>query len=729
MSRANSLQQTPVTRGGTPDSFSDGTASLSEPLSSDDSEDGEEEPADFGRYLDEQRERSTYVQSNRMPRTDADSLVGGESLGELYEGPHPIADINRTAAEQETQSARIHATDGSDYNHTQKVFSFSLPFGGLSNIKSNFYKQFQAFKQDSNFQLGNNNNQAREEVRVKLERQESITTVDEAIYFKHVKHADDVRIRAMKHSFAANLTDILPDFIHTNTKEKEPCESIYNDIDGNIVILGGFRGSTLRETKTNRRVWIPFKAGFRLRKASLLLGPTKEDELNASKHIYSDGILKNVGPIDICKKLIKKLSSNPKTNVKEFGYDWRLSGDLLSKQLEEFLLEIYKLTGKPTLVIAHSMGGLIAHGTMQRNPKLFRSIVYVGSPSECLNVLGPVRFGDSVLLSDKILTYETNFMMRSGFNFLPLSGRIFVNKDTNEFYDLDYFDADTWVEYNLNPLVAKARKVQELGRASSPLSDDSTMYNVSNKSLDTNSSFPRINNISSKIRNYKSMTISRKNKPNKINSVPVNTSNENDNENINNENTSQNGSSSGSGFLSLSSVWTYSNQRINDEESFSFLFTQAYNYLSESLKLAKAYMLGLEFKEDLACEYPPLAVVYGNTVPSVRGSTVRSEQDIKDGNYYEFFYGHGDGVVHQKWLMPEDKGFHFYDNNTGEGEIVGKFSSACGHVNLMTDFKAMGNALYAVWEAEKVWGAKKIKQRKKKHRFTIGELSSINENN
>ena len=98
----------------------------------------------------------------------------------------------------------------------------------------------------------------------------------------------------------------------------------------------------------------------------------------------------------------------------------------------------------------------------------------------------------------------------------------------------------------------------------------------------------------------------------------------------------------------------------------------------------------------------------------MRGSTVRDiDNDIKEGNYYEFYYGHGDGVIHQKWLMPENKGFQFYDEETGEGEIVGKFSSSCGHVNLMTDFKAMGYALSAVRQDETNLGRKESKTKTK----------------
>ncbi|CAG88196.2 DEHA2E14850p [Debaryomyces hansenii CBS767] len=688
-----------------------GESFSSESPTSDESD--KEEPLDYGdRILGQGYDDNNAIKiGRRMPRSDADSIVGGESITDVYEGKHTVSDKNKTAGEQDvhTSGKAKDTISHPDYNESQKVFSFSLPFGGLTNIRSNLYKQFQAFKQDPLPHV-HNHDPIRHEIGIKLQRQQSVSTLDEANYFKDFKGVYDVRFRAVKHSVAANLNEMLPDFILSNKKGKE-YETIYNEIDGNIVLLGGYRGSVLRETKTNKRVWIPFKAGFNLRKINLLLGPTKEDELNASRYIYPDGVLKNIGPVDICKKLLKKLSHNPKTNVKEFGYDWRLSGNIITEQFEKFLEEIYNSTGKPTLVIAHSMGGMIAHSAMQKNPKLFRSIVYVGVPSECLNVLGPIRFGDSVLFSDKILTPETNFMMRSSFNFLPPSGRAFVNRDTKEFYDLDYFDPETWVEYNLNPLVAKSRKLQEMSRISSPVSDDVASSSTLATS-DSGYSFPRINNLGSRLLNYRTKSISRRNKPSSVHTGTESTSPSNPS-------------------ISSLRLFSPSPEPPSEEEHYFISFTQAYEYLKETLKSTKEFILGLNFQEELAAEYPPLAVVYGNRVPSVRGSTVRDIDDIKEGNYYEFYYGHGDGVIHQKWLMPENKGFQFYDEETGEGEIVGKFSSSCGHVNLMTDFKAMGYALSAVWQAEQIWEEKKARQKQnrslKKFRFNSSDLAYINE--
>lgn len=605
--------------------------------------------------IDEYVPETGHNISRRYTHEDATSLVGGQSV----EG-------------EEADKA---------YLGQAKVFSFSLPFGGgISSLTSSIKLPFGTTKEAD---------REIEHIRLRLKRHESVLTADEAKFFSHHKGTDDVRFRAVKASIKENISEFLPDFIHAKQKKEKPYDAVFNTIDGPIVIMGGYRGLILRDAKTHKRVWIPLKAGFNLRKIDLLLGPLLQDELKATDLIFPDGVLKNVGPIDICKRLIKRLDSNPKTVVREFGYDWRLDLNQTSDQLVDFLKKLRRETGKPSIVIAHSMGGLVTHGALNKNPELFRGIIDVGVPSECLNILGPIRYGDLILLSDKILTFETNFMMRSSFVFLPLSGRVFANKDTGEWYDLDYFDPETWVKFNLNPLVSESRRIQEQERTKSQASIDTLVQSpIGSPKLGNTLRPPSESDSSSslsfgKIKLARPRSINRKNKPPTLTNTQMQRKHK-------------------SSPASPASP-TPSNEDIFHDFHFSFTFTEAYDYLKRVLKSAKEYVLSLDYREEYKNRYPPMAVVYGNTIPSLRGSHVRSLQDIKDGNYYDFFYGRGDGVVHQRWLMPEDKGFKFWNPETKEGHIVGKFESDAGHVNLMADHKAMGLALDAILRAEENW--------------------------
>lgn len=610
--------------------------------------------------------------SKKLSRTDANSFVGGDNT--------------------------IDSTN-------KKVFSFQLPFGSNFKLKipslplniPNINLPISIFKDDTDPIM--------DDIKLRLSRQQSVNTLDEAAFFKQYKGRGEVRMRAVKHSLTTKYNEFISNSpLVSNTVPEY--ESIYSRFDGNIVILGGYRGSILRDTKTGKRLWIPLKAGFHLRKINLLLGPNKEDELKAPETIYPDGVLKNIGPIDLCKSFIKKLH-NGKTNVYEFGYDWRLSGDISGEKLIKYLQDIRDKSGKPTLVIAHSMGGLITHYAVQKRPDLFRSVIYCGVPSECLNILGPIRTGDAVLFSDKILTAEVNFMMRSSFIFLPLTGMVFYNKDTHEPYVLDLFDPDTWVQYNLNPLVAKDRLLKK----------PTTGYFLRFKSMmdsiplrSNSSSPPSTDNLSKSPNSPKSQFFPRSLSPRgrspsiKIKALasPATSSTL----------TTVKSNSSTNDFNPPSKTLPVSQTQPNPmgssgspkaDDDYAISFDQAYTYLAETLANTKKFIEGLDYRPELESKYPPMAIVYGNTVPSVRGSNVLSPQDIVEGRYWDFFYGHGDGVVHQKWLMPERKGFEVFDEDTGKGQIVGKFATKCGHVDLMTDLDVMGKALNAVYQAEKIW--------------------------
>lgn len=58
--------------------------------------------------------------------------------------------------------------------------------------------------------------------------------------------------------------------------EKEPHNDPLKRLTGNVVVMGGYRGSILRDAKTGKRLWIPLRVGFGLRKPQLALGLTDE---------------------------------------------------------------------------------------------------------------------------------------------------------------------------------------------------------------------------------------------------------------------------------------------------------------------------------------------------------------------------------------------------------------------------------------------------------------------
>ena len=292
-----------------------------------------------------------------------------------------------------------------------------------------------------------------------------------AMKHHHGHHHDpkpiDPLTRQPYSSAKAALHDTLPDHPHTKSTSHPHFTRALANLTGDVVILGGYRGSVLRSAHPpHRQLWVPLKVGLNLRKVNLELPLSDDADARATETVIPDGMLKRIGPVDISRRLFKRLrscenSKSGKLRVHDYGYDWRLHPAHLSAQLQDFLASLpCNRPGVPkgqrgATVIAHSLGGLITRHAVNSRPELFAGVLYAGVPTTCINILGPLRNGDEVMLSDKVLTAQVNFTIRTSFALLPLDGKCFVDADTGEEIPMDFFDARTWVEGRLSPVVGR----------------------------------------------------------------------------------------------------------------------------------------------------------------------------------------------------------------------------------------------------------------------------------
>ena len=242
--------------------------------------------------------------------------------------------------------------------------------------------------------------------------------------------------------------------------------SALEKITGDIIVMGGYRGSILRDAQPPyRQVWAPVKIGLNIRKVDLEVGLEDEDEEKMEERIIPSGTLSHIGPIDICRRLLRHLRKSPNCRdgslrVHDYGYDWRLSPHLLSRRLITFLENLpcnqpsVPKAERGAWIIAHSLGGLIVRHAINQRPELFAGVVYAGVPQHAVNILGPLRNGDDVLLSSRVLTAQVNFTLRTSFALLPLDGRCFIEKSTNRRLDIDFFDPKMWEEHCLSPCIS-----------------------------------------------------------------------------------------------------------------------------------------------------------------------------------------------------------------------------------------------------------------------------------
>ena len=146
-----------------------------------------------------------------------------------------------------------------------------------------------------------------------------------------------------------------------------------------------------------------------------------------------------------------------------FAYDWRLCLDESAAAFEQFVSKVREDTGRDPQVVGHSMGCLIALSVLNRNPKIFHSILFGAG------ALSP----NASLIKDLSLTGEKNTFVKNttmfsprinlsnpaGLHFIHYPGEralygkpncdLFRDEETNEIVELDLHDVQTWKDHKI----------------------------------------------------------------------------------------------------------------------------------------------------------------------------------------------------------------------------------------------------------------------------------------
>ncbi|KAL4910809.1 hypothetical protein BDW74DRAFT_141933 [Aspergillus multicolor] len=463
-----------------------------------------------------------------------------------------------------------------------------------------------------------------------------------------------------------------------------------NELSGDVVVMGGYRGSILRSAKPpHRQLWVPMKVGLNLRKVDLEVGLTREDEERMEENIIPDGVLSHVGPVDICRRLLKRLqkcdnATRGDLRVHNYGYDWRLSPHLLSRRL------IKHLEGLPcnapdvpphkrgAYVIAHSLGGLIARHAVNQRPELFAGVLYAGVPQHCVNILGPLRNGDDVLLSSRVLTAQVNFTFRTSFALLPEKGHCFINKRTKEEYRLDYFDPAVWDEYRLSPCINRPFPAPSSSSINLPLRKRfSTMLsNSSDGSIGGEDTTPD--------HSRSPTTASGDSASNSTSSAAAAAAKQ-----------LKPAKPKGEIFPGPTTNPKGSSTTGPNAQPVTIPPEVAKEYLARTLSEVKAFKHETLHNEahQSSNNYPPFAVLYSKSVPTVYGARVDSKEGIKYADAYDdLAFAAGDGVcLASAAMLP-----------TGYRVIKGGLvKSDRGHVGLLGDLEGVGACLRAIVRGRK----------------------------
>jgi hypothetical protein len=379
-----------------------------------------------------------------------------------------------------------------------------------------------------------------------------------------------------------------------------------------------------------------------------------------------------------------------------------LSPHLLSQYLTNFLEKLPSNQSsvppdqRGATIIAHSLGGLITRHAINRDPSLVRGVLYASVPQSCVNILGPLRNGDDVLLTSRVLTAQVNFTLRTSYALLPESGTCFFDKSTGEDYKVDFFDIDTWINHRLSPCVVSPfpppdQPAAGLGSLIGSISNSLPSLSITVKRTGTSNSQESLN----------SSPVTR----NGSTSTPPRNSSPSAGEEFHDKLTSPADTAEASGNVTIAPEMgstpnmAAGHSKNSDHTPYPAISTldirDAILYLQRTLQEIAQFKRELHARQDLVDlnAYPPTALIYGKSIPTVKGARVASRDAIKYSSAFDdLIFGAGDGVVLAKEAMlPEG-----YKVARG-----GRVSSDRGHVTLLGDLEAVGRCLLALQNARR----------------------------
>ncbi|KFA63464.1 hypothetical protein S40285_00357 [Stachybotrys chlorohalonatus IBT 40285] len=288
---------------------------------------------------------------------------------------------------------------------------------------------------------------------------------------------------------------------------------------------------------------------------------------------------------------------------------------------------------------------IISSGMVQHigpiDPDLFSGVLYAGVPQRCINVLGPIRNGDVILFNEKLLTPQVNLSVRTSFVFLPEDGFCFVDKNTRESYPINFFDPLEWDKWRLSPCLQPPLPAHT---RPPPTGFSSFLPSSLRTRADSRPDKPAMDPSAQKDRAIAPQMNTGTTATTTNNAPPI------------------------SGY---------------DRQQYLEYLARV---LPETRRFRTELAHSVSHQEKNA--YPPFAIIYGKTIPTVYAAQVNGREAIPCSDCYdELLFRPGDGVVLAKEAMlPEG-----YSLVRG-----GRISTERGHITMLGDMPAVGRALHAI---------------------------------
>lgn len=619
--------------------------------------------------------------------------ASGQTSGQVTPAPGETApgDIAGTGSPQKTESKSTLERDGTPDEGTNqppllRVISDSMLYSSLSRISS----LGDDSRFENNHQMVNSRRKALsdslQDKSFKMPNMPSLPNLKEkfnAISGYATRPPDESPNAKVFSDVAKGQSLHAKPTLSSDKVNPKVFDRVIEQLTGDVVVLGGYRGSILKSTKaSDRPLWIPpVGVGLNFGTVNLEVGLEDEDDERMEENVYASGMLKNIGVVDISRRLIKRLratenAKNGTLRVWDYGYDWRLNPHLLSRKLKEFLEGLpCNVPGKEkgALVIAHSLGGLITRHVVNQRPELFSGVIYAGVPQSCINIIGPLRNGDSVGFNQRIFTAQVNFTLRTSLVLLPLDGYGYIDKVTKEPYHIDFFDVNDWIKYRISPCTDQPMPARNPPNPSiaSAITSSITSLTLPRKNPSPPSPglgvVPKTTAQSTASKALEKVTspLRKRNKSKKQSDATP--------------------PSSDSPTTTPSVSMTVTLPR-----------AAAIAYLARILPVIKQFKLELAHRPDtqVANQYPPLAIIYAKNTPTVCAAKVDDRDAIPCADVYNnLAFASGDGVCLAKDAqLPY--GYRYVLN--------GRIRTERGHVTMLGDLEAVGRALEAVYKGREL---------------------------
>jgi pimeloyl-ACP methyl ester carboxylesterase len=197
-----------------------------------------------------------------------------------------------------------------------------------------------------------------------------------------------------------------------------------------VIFVPGIKGSTLE--KGGKRAWLNF--------TDVISGGSdlkySEDDGVKATGVFAGFKIAPFVAYEPYYKMTANVACAP--NGYLFYYDWRDYPDTNSKKFGELVERVIKETGKKPSVVAHSMGGLVAHGYIKEHPENIEKIVYVSVPFQPgVSYFDDVNEGKPTGLNKSLMSKEVIFSQPASYLLMP-------HKGSGKYYGKELMEAKTW---------------------------------------------------------------------------------------------------------------------------------------------------------------------------------------------------------------------------------------------------------------------------------------------